>query len=98
MSRIIGKKLTISQLTSKMVSQQPFYFNAFFLKAHYCVMNTPMRTPLPLALAFRRFFQVLAAGILLPNSPALVDPCDSPARIHFSLSLDEMVIKGENSK
>ncbi|KAL3090724.1 hypothetical protein niasHT_022052 [Heterodera trifolii] len=60
------------------------------LLSHYCVMNTPTRTPLPLALAFRRFFQVLASGILLPNSPALVDPCDAPARIHFSLSLDEM--------
>uniref|UniRef100_A0A914IC70 DZF domain-containing protein n=1 Tax=Globodera rostochiensis TaxID=31243 RepID=A0A914IC70_GLORO len=60
------------------------------LLAHYCVMNTPTRNPLPLALAFRRFFQVLASGILLPNSPALVDPCDAPTRIHYALSLEEM--------
>jgi hypothetical protein len=54
-------------------------------------MNTPMRTPLPLALAFRRFFQIISTGMLLPSSPAFVDPCEPNARIHFSLTLEEMV-------
>lgn len=53
-------------------------------------MNTPNRTPLPLAMAFRRFFQILSTGMLLPSSPALVDPCDPNSRIHYSLSLEEM--------
>lgn len=58
--------------------------------AHYCVMNTPTRTPLALSLAFRRFFQMLSTGIYLPNSPGLLDPCDPPNRVHFSLEAEDM--------
>uniref|UniRef100_A0A915DXX9 DZF domain-containing protein n=1 Tax=Ditylenchus dipsaci TaxID=166011 RepID=A0A915DXX9_9BILA len=44
------------------------------LLSHYCVMHTRNRSPLPLASAFKRFFQILATGMLLPTSPSLVDP------------------------
>lgn len=60
------------------------------LLSHYCVMHTRNRTPLPLAQAFKRFFHILATGMLLPTSPALVDPCDPAVRINYSLTLDDM--------
>lgn len=60
------------------------------LQAHYCVVHTNSPQPLPLPLAFKRFFQVIAAGMLLPDSPALIDPCDQPRRINQSLSMEDM--------
>lgn len=54
-------------------------------------MQTRNRSPLSLASAFKRFFQILATGMLLPTSPALVDPCDPSSRINYSLSYEEMV-------
>ncbi|KAI1717051.1 DZF domain-containing protein [Ditylenchus destructor] len=64
--------------------------NHFDIECHYCVMHTRNRTPLPLAQAFKRFFHILSTGMLLPTSPALVDPCDPAVRINYSLSLDDM--------
>lgn len=54
-------------------------------------MHTRNNIPLPLAGAFKRFFQILATGLLLPGSPALIDPCDPHIRINFSLSFEDMV-------
>lgn len=54
-------------------------------------MHTRINGPLPLAEAFKRFFQVLATGLLLPGSPALIDPCDPHIRINYSLNCEEMV-------
>lgn len=54
-------------------------------------MNTATRQPLTLSQSFRRFFQLLAAGLLLPTSPALVDPCEANRRIHQSLTYEQMV-------
>lgn len=53
-------------------------------------MHSCTNGALPLAEAFKRFFQILATGILLPGSPALIDPCDPQLRINYSLSLEEM--------
>lgn len=60
------------------------------LLAHYCIVQTRNRSPLSLASAFKRFFQILASGMLLPTSPAFVDPCDPSSRINYSLSYEEM--------
>ncbi|VDN39601.1 unnamed protein product [Gongylonema pulchrum] len=62
------------------------------IKSHYAVVNTASQQPLTAAEAFRRFFQLLAAGLLLPTSPALIDPCEQARRIHQSLTYEQMVI------
>ncbi|KAH7693717.1 DZF family protein [Aphelenchoides avenae] len=55
--------------------------------SQYCVFGPAGRTgsavnrnQLPLSHAFKRFFQVLSAGILLPNSGAIFDPCEGDVR------------------
>lgn len=45
---------------------------------------------LPIHVAFRRLFQLLAAGIFLPGSPGIVDPCDrTNLNIASSMTLEE---------
>ncbi|VBB29712.1 unnamed protein product [Acanthocheilonema viteae] len=61
------------------------------LISHYAVVNTASQQPLSASQAFRRFFQLLAAGLLLPTSPALSDPCEQARRIHQSLTYEQMV-------
>lgn len=48
------------------------------------------RDPLPLSIAFRRAMQLMSAGIFLPGSLGIVDPCESgQVRAHSVLSLEE---------
>uniref|UniRef100_A0A1I7SKP6 DZF domain-containing protein n=1 Tax=Bursaphelenchus xylophilus TaxID=6326 RepID=A0A1I7SKP6_BURXY len=54
--------------------------------SHYCVTYTPDRNPLPLADAFKRFFQLLSAGFLLHCAVAVADPCDPSRRINYGFS------------
>ena len=45
---------------------------------------------MPLGKAFRRLIQILSAGIFLPGSVGLTDPCaPGPYRIHTTLTLEE---------
>lgn len=59
------------------------------LLSHYCVTCTPDRSPLPLAHAFRRFFQLISSGFLLHTSVAVADPCDQTRRINYGFDPSE---------
>lgn len=60
------------------------------LLAHYCIMNNPTRQPLPIQIAYKRVFQLLAAGFFLPGSAGITDPCEQGnVRIHTVMTLEQ---------
>ena len=62
----------------------------FDLKSVKSVLSNPTGESLPLGKAFRRLIQILSAGIFLPGSVGLTDPCaPGPYRIHTTLTLEE---------
>ncbi|VDP80065.1 unnamed protein product [Echinostoma caproni] len=51
-------------------------------------MQNPSHQALSLNQAFRRLFHLLAAGLLLPGSAGVIDPCEpGNIRLHTALSL-----------
>jgi hypothetical protein len=60
------------------------------VKSVKSVLSNPTGESLPLGEAFRRLIQILSAGIFLPGSVGLTDPCaPGPYRIHTTLTLEE---------
>uniref|UniRef100_A0A8R1DMQ0 DZF domain-containing protein n=1 Tax=Caenorhabditis japonica TaxID=281687 RepID=A0A8R1DMQ0_CAEJA len=58
--------------------------------AFYCLLNGPNRQKLSLGTAFRRFFEIIAAGMLLPKAPVIIDPTSPQHRIGFDMTLAQM--------
>lgn len=60
------------------------------LLANFAILSNSNRQALSLNQAFRRIFQLLAAGFFLPGSSGLLDPCENvPVRIHTCLTLEQ---------
>jgi len=80
----------LKDLQSRFEGIQPLTAWIIDLLAWYATLNNPKREPLPLPVAYKRVFQLIAAGFFLPGSAGIIDPCEhSPSRVHTTMTLDQ---------